>query len=237
MSDAMDMSLEAIAAAKKTESKPKPAKKEKGAGGRGGGKGRGRGSLLAAGRGGGAKGKSQGSFIARGRGGGKAGGGRGGAQRRERTFNNARQNASPYGGGNMRIRRTVRLDDEDDFDEFDEEDYYEEEVEEVPRHREGLSTGTTVQVSNLDHEVTEEDIEELFSSPIGDSKTSVALKSAVVNYNREGKSNGTATIVFARRSDAANAINEYHGVPLDGKPMQLAMVMPLLLTHIFSFVQ
>lgn len=124
----------------------------------------------------------------------------------------------------MKIRRTVRLDDEDDFDDFedgDDFDDYEEMVDDAPQR--SLSTGTTVQVSNLDEEVTEDDIEELFSAGVKGGPD-VALKSAVVNYNREGKSNGTATVVFSRRQDALKAIQEYNGVPLDGKPMQLAMV-------------
>ena len=52
------------------------------------------------------------------------------------------------------------------------------------------------------------------------------LKSAEVNYNREGKSNGTATVGFTRRQDALRAMQEYNGGQLDGKPMQLAMVRP-----------
>lgn len=128
----------------------------------------------------------------------------------------------------MKITRTVVVDDEDDFedyedgDDFDDYDDFDDEVvEEVPQR--ALSTGTTVQVSNLDEEVTKDDIEELFSSAIqgGDE---VKLKSAEVNYNREGKSNGTATVVFTRRQDALRAMQEYNGVPLDGKPMQLAMM-------------
>jgi hypothetical protein len=162
MGDALDMSLEALSA-KSKDDRPKKASTKgagRGRGGSKGGRGAGRGgggggraaSFASAGRGNAGKGASRGSFAARGRGGG--GKASGGAVRRERTFNNARNNSSPYGGqvissrarissrsprrcrsdplfasSQMKIRRTVVLDDDDveDYDD-DMEDDFEEEV-------------------------------------------------------------------------------------------------------------
>jgi THO complex subunit 4 len=117
----------------------------------------------------------------------------------------------------------------DDFEEEQEEEQ-EEEYDEAPVRslqtksaRAALSTGTSVQVSNLHADVTEEDMHELFTTAIsGDAP--VSIKSTCVNYDKNGKCNGTATITFVRRVDAMAAIKEYNGVPLDGQPMSLDIV-------------
>jgi hypothetical protein len=146
------MSLEAISAASSAPNKKSAPQKKtaKGGKGRGAGKKGGKGNT-------GGPVKSRGSFFAaagRGRGGAKGGRGAGhGAARRERTFGN--QRSSPYGASTvtsnpcserhpcgsltacasqMRIRRTVQLDDEDEDDFFDDDEEMEEEMEEeVPQ--------------------------------------------------------------------------------------------------------
>ncbi len=67
-------------------------------------------------------------------------------------------------------------------------------------------TGTKLSVSNLDRGVTETDVRDLFSE-MGELQSSRLFD------------NGVAEVVYKSKQDAMDAINRYHGVPLDGKPM------------------
>ncbi|KAL6520976.1 hypothetical protein OROGR_017545 [Orobanche gracilis] len=80
-----------------------------------------------------------------------------------------------------------------------------------------IETGTKLLISNLHYGVTDEDIEELFSG-IG------VLKSCSIHYDRSGRSEGTAEVVFSRRRDAESAIMRYNNVQLDGMPMKIEIV-------------
>uniref|UniRef100_A0ACD5U922 Uncharacterized protein n=1 Tax=Avena sativa TaxID=4498 RepID=A0ACD5U922_AVESA len=99
-----------------------------------------------------------------------------------------------------------------------------------------LETGTKLHVSNLNASVTVEDVQELFSE-IGE------LKRYSVNYDKDGKSQGSAQVVFARKVDALDAIERYNGVQLDGKPMKIELIgnktepcptIPLMYNHASS---
>jgi len=72
-------------------------------------------------------------------------------------------------------------------------------------------------ISNLDFNVSEDDLKELYQT-FGDTKR------LVMNYDRSGRSMGTAEIIYKNRSDAMKAMQKYNGVPLDGKAMRLEVV-------------
>ncbi|XP_066357533.1 THO complex subunit 4A-like isoform X2 [Miscanthus floridulus] len=96
-----------------------------------------------------------------------------------------------------------------------------------------LDEPTKLYISNLDYGVSNDDIKELFSD-VGD------IKRYSINYDRSGRSKGTAEVVFSRRSDALAAVKRYNNVQLDGKPMKIEIIgtnieAPLPPTAIFSF--
>ncbi|XP_052138709.1 THO complex subunit 4A-like isoform X2 [Oryza glaberrima] len=84
-------------------------------------------------------------------------------------------------------------------------------------HPTPVETGTKLYISNLDYAVSNEDIKELFSE-VGD------VKRYSINYDKSGRSKGTAEVVFSRKSDALAAVKRYNNVQLDGKPMKLELI-------------
>ena len=60
-------------------------------------------------------------------------------------------------------------------------------------------------------------LQELFSN-IG------PVKRASVNCDENGKSKGSAEVIFSRKADALRAIKEYNGRQLDGQPLKIDMV-------------
>ncbi|KAI9179501.1 hypothetical protein H9P43_004827 [Blastocladiella emersonii ATCC 22665] len=82
-----------------------------------------------------------------------------------------------------------------------------------------LTTGSTkISVANLDPNVTESDLELLFNR-VG------RVKRVQLFFDRNGRSQGTAQVVYASKPDAAAAIAQYNGVTLDGRAMRIELVV------------
>jgi THO complex subunit 4 len=73
-----------------------------------------------------------------------------------------------------------------------------------------------VRIDSLHYDVLDEDLKELFES-VGD------VVSAKVDYDRAGRSAGTALVVFGSKAKAEKAIEEFDGRTIDGQPMILTL--------------
>jgi len=76
---------------------------------------------------------------------------------------------------------------------------------------------STLVISNLDYNVTSSDIKELFV----DYKS---VRQCTMSFDRSGRSEGTATVVFDDKAEASRAKNRYTNMSLDGKVMKLELV-------------
>lgn len=77
-----------------------------------------------------------------------------------------------------------------------------------------MDNGAKLSISNLHSGVSNQDIRELFSE-IGE------LKRYAIHYDKTGRPSGSAEVLFARRSDAFQALKRYNNVQLDGRPMKI----------------
>ncbi|KAL8706054.1 MAG: hypothetical protein Q9201_000876 [Fulgogasparrea decipioides] len=79
------------------------------------------------------------------------------------------------------------------------------------------SAGAKLRVDNLHYDLTEEDLEDLFTriGPI----TSLALR-----FDRAGRSSGTAFVTYCHLSDARLAIREFDGANAHGQPIRLTLL-------------
>jgi len=78
-------------------------------------------------------------------------------------------------------------------------------------------SGFKLVINNLHHNVSDEDVKELFES-LGN------IKRAGIVWDNSGRSSGVAEVVFERKGDALAAQKKYNNVALDGQAMQIELV-------------
>lgn len=53
------------------------------------------------------------------------------------------------------------------------------------------------------------------------------LKKVSLAYDKNGRSKGSAEVIFVRKNDATRAVNKYKGVALDGRKIMIEVVANL----------
>jgi len=163
----------------------------------GGGRGRGR-------RNGGGGGKRRGEGEERPQGDRKRlGGGRGGAERRR-------------GGSRGRRNPYSRAGEVDEADHWGHDMHDEHLRQPSPPRSEAGDYGQEVKISDLHYDVLSEDLEELFG-------TVAKVVSVKVDFDEAGRSDGTATAVFAREDEASRIVDTFNGRKIDDKAMTIKL--------------
>jgi len=76
----------------------------------------------------------------------------------------------------------------------------------------------TVVINGLSPDINEEDLQTIFEE-VG------AIKEITLNYDKDGKSNGTAQIIFQKAADAETAVDEFDRAEVEGQVMYLKLVV------------
>lgn len=113
-------------------------------------------------------------------------------------------------------KRTRNLPDRWEHDMYEAADHRPRDHHRASRHVDRQSKSKLI-INNLDFAVTDDDIEELFVE-FG------PLRKVSILYNRSGRSSGAAELIFVRAEDAREAKEQYNGVPLDGRTMEITLV-------------
>mmetsp|Transcript_16825 Transcript_16825/g.23244 ORF Transcript_16825/g.23244 Transcript_16825/m.23244 type:complete len:279 (+) Transcript_16825:131-967(+) len=169
------------------------------------------------GRGGGRGGKNKNAGRAVGRGDGSKGGrgGRGVGRDSRKDFVRSRPISKPARSGPKQGMnpRSFRMTVQNDMWSHD---MYEVAPSRIAPPRGNIETGTKLMITNLHFNVSDEDVKELFEE-LGDVKRSKVL------FDRSGRSEGKAEVVYTRKADALAAVKRYNGVRLDGQPMHIEL--------------
>ncbi len=80
----------------------------------------------------------------------------------------------------------------------------------------GGKGGTKVQVANLPLDISDGDVRDLFS-------TAGEVLSSSIERDSAGRSTGRASVVFAQKQGAIDAVKQYHARTLDGSPMAVVL--------------
>ncbi|CZT51232.1 related to RNA annealing protein [Rhynchosporium secalis] len=76
-----------------------------------------------------------------------------------------------------------------------------------------------VQVSGFPKDISETMIKEYFGKTIG------SIKKVEISYGPGGQSRGVANIIFHRFDSATKAVSTCNGIPVDGKPIKVELIL------------
>jgi len=155
-----------------------------------------------------------------GRGRGGRGRGRGGPPRNTAFVRRNRQNTinarrSENGSGFFTQKDTLDEGTVWEHDLFEEEE--EAEVEEYQPKRVGGGRGSRVLATNLEYTVNDKNLKEVFEN------FGYSVRKINVHYDKSGRSDGTADIIFGTRGEAVKAVEAYNGISIEGKPVTLVL--------------
>ncbi|PYH95334.1 RNA-binding domain-containing protein [Aspergillus ellipticus CBS 707.79] len=86
-----------------------------------------------------------------------------------------------------------------------------------PEAEHSAPTGAKLRVENIHYDITESDLEDLFTR-IG------PINNVSLVYDRAGRSEGVAFVTYSRISDARAAISEFDGANAKGQPIRLTLI-------------
>ncbi|QPH01651.1 hypothetical protein C2857_005854 [Epichloe festucae Fl1] len=120
------------------------------------------------------------------------------------------------------VRKSTRdesrnLDSEWVHDRYDESDSRRAPAPRRRRQSPSSETGSKIRIDNIHYDLTEADLDELFSR-IG-TVTKLNLR-----YDRAGRSEGTAYVTYERKEDAEDAIRQFDGANANGQPIRLTFL-------------
>ncbi|KXJ88229.1 hypothetical protein Micbo1qcDRAFT_166868 [Microdochium bolleyi] len=153
------------------------------------------------------------------------GGGGGGRDRAPRAPRNRERDAYPRDG----VRKSTRDDSRDLNSDWVHDKFDDSHSADRPRdsrrrrdspgrrHDNRDSRGSKIRVENIHYELTEEDLEGLFT------KIGPILKLDLL-YDRAGRSEGVAYVTYERRDDAEESIRQFDGANAKGQPIRLSIV-------------
>jgi len=93
-----------------------------------------------------------------------------------------------------------------------------------------LAPEGVIMASNLSYDIDEQDLQEMF-------RKFGTINKAIIHYDRNGRSQGTAELKFARTVDAEKAVSDYDGAEVDGRPMYLKLVGSLVKQRVVNPIQ
>ncbi|KAG4444487.1 hypothetical protein IFR05_000078 [Cadophora sp. M221] len=88
----------------------------------------------------------------------------------------------------------------------------------IPTGPSGSGEGK-VMVSGFPKDISEIMIKEYFGKTVG------SIKKVEISYGPQGQSRGVANIIFHRFDSATKAVSECNGIPVDGKPIKVELIL------------